>query len=209
VSGRGWEVKTLKDITSLLGDGLHGTPKYVESSEYNFINGNNIKKGKICIHETTKFISQKEFLSNKKELNDNTILISINGTIGNLAYYNQESVMLGKSVAYINCLKDVNKRFIFSYIESKSAKIYIDKELSGSTIKNLSLYSINKMPIPVPNEKEQEQIVGYLNTKTKEIDQAVTSTKEQIKILKEYKTTLISEVVTGKIDVRAAVLEAN
>ena len=38
----GWEVKTLKEITSLLGDGLHGTPKYSQNGEYYFINGNNL-----------------------------------------------------------------------------------------------------------------------------------------------------------------------
>ena len=40
--GEEWEEKMLIEITSHLGDGLHGTPKYTENGEYYFINGNNL-----------------------------------------------------------------------------------------------------------------------------------------------------------------------
>ena len=40
--GEGWIDKTILEITSLLGDGLHGTPKYEEDGDYYFINGNNL-----------------------------------------------------------------------------------------------------------------------------------------------------------------------
>jgi len=48
----------------------------------------------------------------------------------------------------------------------------------------------------------QEKIVTYLNEKLKCIDKSIASIKKQIELQKEYRTTLISEVVTGKIDVR-------
>ena len=37
-----WQKVRLKDVVSILGDGLHGTPKYDDSGEYFFINGNNL-----------------------------------------------------------------------------------------------------------------------------------------------------------------------
>ncbi|WP_431156751.1 restriction endonuclease subunit S [Winogradskyella poriferorum] len=60
--------------------------------------------------------------------------------------------------------------------------------------------------LPVPPVDEQEQIVAYIKTKHNEIDKTLSVLKKEIKYLNEYKTTLISEVVTGKIDVREEVL---
>ena len=197
-----WEVKRMNFISTKIGDGLHGTPNYVEESVFPFINGNNIGDGVIMITDRTKFVSEEEYKSNQKTLTSNTILMSINGTIGNLAFYNGESAMLGKSVAYINLESNVNKEFIYYYLKSEIAKDYINMELSGSTIKNLSLYSINKTPMPYPTKDEQLEIVNYIKTKMLEIGTIISKTHQEIELLKEYKTAIISEVVTGKIDVR-------
>ena len=53
---------------------------------------------------------------------------------------------------------------------------------------------------------EQNKIVQFLESKTKEIDEIISKAKQEIELLKEYKTALISEVVTGKVDVRDVVL---
>jgi len=60
--------------------------------------------------------------------------------------------------------------------------------------------------LPVPPIGEQEEIVDFIKTKHNEIDKTLSVLKKEIKYLNEYKTTLISEVVTGKIDVREEVL---
>lgn len=51
--------------------------------------------------------------------------------------------------------------------------------------------------------EEQQQIVEYLDKKIAETNEAVQIIKDEIELLKEYKETLIYEVITGKIDVRA------
>lgn len=66
--------------------------------------------------------------------------------------------------------------------------------VSGDFILNLRYY--------IPSVKEQQQIAEYLDKKTEEIDSTVNKFKVQIDKLKEYRQALITEVVTGKIDVR-------
>ena len=83
-----WKWKQIKEITSVLGDGLHGTPVYSEAGEYYFINGNNLSDKKIKIKENTKRVTIKEYEKYKKPLNENTIFVSINGTLENTAFYN-------------------------------------------------------------------------------------------------------------------------
>jgi type I restriction enzyme S subunit len=82
----GWKEVQLKDVVSILGDGLHGTPEYSEDGEYYFVNGNNLSEGKIVITQETKRVSHSEYLKYKKELGDRTLFVSINGTLGNIAY---------------------------------------------------------------------------------------------------------------------------
>lgn len=61
---------------------------------------------------------------------------------------------------------------------------------------------INGLPITIPDLSEQKQIVSYLDSKISSINGIIIKIKENIKLLEEYKTSLIHHVVTGKIDVR-------
>ena len=152
--------KSLQEISSKIGDGIHGTPQYVVGSNIYFINGNNLSSGRIIITNETKQVSIKDKIANDKALNSNTVLLSINGTIGNVAFYQGEQIMLGKSVAYIN-LKKVNRDFVFTYLNSGRTLIYFQDNLTGSTIKNLGLKAIRETPIILPSKNEQTQIGNF------------------------------------------------
>jgi len=56
--------------------------------------------------------------------------------------------------------------------------------------------------LPFPSRDEQQQIVEYLDEQTQKIDSTIEKETQRIELLKEYRQSLISEVVTGKIDVR-------
>ena len=58
--------------------------------------------------------------------------------------------------------------------------------------------------LPVPPTLEQERIVNFLQVRTKEIDAALGRVRRQIELMQEYRTRLIADVVTGKLDVRDA-----
>ena len=60
--------------------------------------------------------------------------------------------------------------------------------------------------IPLPPVSEQIAIVEYLNLSTTEIDISIARAKRQIELLNEYRTRLVADVVTGKLDVRDAIL---
>ena len=112
-----WDYKKLSKLCSRIGDGLHGTPEYLNDSDIYFINGNNLNNGKIELNSNTKKVSVEEFENNFIPLNENSLLLSINGTIGSMAFYNDEKVMLGKSAAYLNFNSGINK--FYYYIFSK------------------------------------------------------------------------------------------
>lgn len=157
-----WKWVRLRDIIAVLGDGIHGTPEFSDAGEYYFINGNNLVKGKIIVKADTKKVSHEEFEKYKKPLDENTILISINGTIGNYAFYNGEPVILGKSACYFSLIGGIDKEYICRLLNTQHFLDYAVKEATQTTIKNVSLKSMRMLPVPLPPLAEQKRIVKKL-----------------------------------------------
>ena len=201
--GGGWEEKSIKELTTVLGDGLHGTPKYTIEGEYHFINGNNLTDGAIEIKENTKRVSVEEYNKYKKNLNDRTVLVSINGTLGNVAFYNAEKVILGKSACYFNLKDTVNKHFVKYVLISPYFLQYAHKEATGATIKNVSLKTMREFIIPLPTLKSQEIIVQKLDALNAETKKLEAIYQQKINDLDELKKSVLQkafagELVTGK-----------
>ena len=66
---------------------------------------------------------------------------------------------------------------------------------------------LGKFPLPLPPLSEQAAIAEYLGKATADIDSAIARARRQIDLVQEYRTRLIADVVTGKLDVREAVAE--
>ncbi len=184
-----WEEVRLEDITSIIGDGLHGTPAYDENGEYYFINGNNLEDGKIILKNGTKRISEEEYNKIKKNLSNRTIFIGINGTLGNLAIYNNEKVALGKSACYLNIKNDVNKLFIYYILKNYDFQDYAGLFATGATIKNLSLKAIRNYKFKLPSLNIQQKIVNLISN----YDNLIENNNKRIKLLENMAEELYKE----------------
>ena len=190
-----WEEKKLYELSNKIGDGIHSTPIYSDNGKYFFINGNNIKNNKIFIYETTKKVDEEEYSKYKLLLDDNTILISINGTIGNLGYYNYEKVILGKSCGYIK-LKDENDKYFFlNLLKTKKIQSYFFQELTGTTIKNLSLQTLKNTIIKLPTLEEQEKIGNFLSS----VDKKISIVEEKLNLFNQYKKGIMQKIFSQKL----------
>ncbi len=158
-----WEEKPLKDLTDVIGDGIHGTPIYTENGEYYFINGNNFSGVEIRIKPETKRVNHIEYDKYKVNLNDKTVFVSINGTLGKTAFYNNEKIILGKSACYLNLKENLNKFYLRYFFCSKEFIDYANEKATGSTIKNLGLKAIRNLIIFVPPIPEQTEIVRIID----------------------------------------------
>ncbi|KAB1067957.1 hypothetical protein F6U93_08425 [Tamlana haliotis] len=184
-----WENTNLLNVTSKIGDGLHGTPKYDENGEYYFINGNNLKQGKVEIKAETKKIGEEEYQKIKKELNDRTVFVSINGTLGNVGIYNDEKIALGKSACYLNINQDVSKLYIRYILESEKFQSYAEAFATGSTIKNLGLKAIRNYEFPLPPLPTQKKIASILSA----YDDLIENNLKRIQLLEETAQRLYKE----------------
>ena len=158
-----WDKVKLAETVSLLGDGLHGTPIYNPNGAYTFINGNNLSSGFIIVKEDTKRVSVDEYNKYKKDLTDRTVLVSINGTIGNVALYRGEKCILGKSACYLNVKKEYSRKFIYYVLTHPNFQNYAVSVATGTTIKNVSLKQMRDYEFFCPPLPEQKRIAGILS----------------------------------------------
>ena len=185
-----WEQRKLGDLCSEIGDGLHSAPIYDEKGSYFFINGNNLVNGKIIIDENeTKKVSQNIFNDNNKNLDNTTLLLSINGTIGNLAYYQGEQVMLGKSAAYLKC-KFVDKTYLYGVLQTNLILKSFMASLTGTTIKNLGLEVIKNTYIFSPKVNEQVKIGKYFHN----LDNLITLHQRKLEKLQNIKKACLEKM---------------
>ena len=194
-----WAWTTLHNITTIIGDGLHGTPQYDSSGDYYFINGNNLLEHKIRIKEDTKRVSEKEYLKYQKPLNETTILVSINGTIGNIGTYNGEKVVLGKSACYFNISSLLHKVYFCYLLESDYFLKYALNSATGSTIKNVPLKAINDFFVPLPPLAEQERIVCEIKRWFALIDQIEQGKVDLQATIKQAKSKILDLAIHGKL----------
>lgn len=189
----------LREITTILGDGLHGTPKYNKNGDYYFINGNNLENGKIIIKSDTEKVDDAEYQKYKKELNDNTVLVSINGTIGNIAFYNNEKIILGKSACYFNLISSSFKNYIYLLIKTSFFLVYATTNATGSTIKNVSLDTMRNFLLPLPPLSEQKRIVSAIEKAFEQID-IIEKNKLNLKTyIKQTKSKVLDLAIHGKL----------
>jgi type I restriction enzyme S subunit len=191
-----WNEVILEGVVSVLGDGLHGTPNYDDNGDYYFINGNNLSDGKIVIKDSTKRANKNEYEKYKKDLNDRTILVSINGTIGNVALYNNEKCILGKSACYFNVVQEVDKHFIKYVVTNKNFQEYIHNFANGTTIKNVSLNTMREYPFLLPPLQEQQTIASILSS----LDDKVDLLHRQNKTLEALAETLFRQWIVEEAD---------
>ena len=173
---KGWHVELLKDVCNGIGDGLHGTPEYDEVGIYPFINGNNLTNGTSEITPSTRMVNIETYANHYIEISDNAILLSINGTLGKLALYNGEKVMLGKSACYCNLRPEINREFVYGVMRTNAFAEFLESNATASTIKNVGLKAIRNFRLIVPPDDLQTKFVAF----SRRIDKSKVSVQKSL-----------------------------
>jgi type I restriction enzyme S subunit len=115
-----------------------------------------------------------------------------------VVYVGKEELYVGGDIIILKPFSEFDSEFLSYQINSEC--IRIQRELNGRGGIIVHIYSKNfkDMWFPTPSLSEQNQIVSYLDEHTQLIDKTISVEERRIELLKEYRQSLISEVVTGK-----------
>ena len=94
--------------------------------------------------------------------------------------------------------------FVRFYVGSQPFQEQIDMAKSGVAIEHFGPTHLKRMWVALPTRSEQEVIVRFIESRLAPLAAAAANAESAIKVLREYRTRLIADVVTGKLDVREA-----
>jgi len=208
----GWDVKKLKHISKVFGRiGFRGytTDDIVDKTKgVVTISPSNIKNDVFNLNSVTYLSFEKYYESPEIMIfTDDIIIVKTGSTIGKTTIIPDKTpkMTINPQLIVLKNLKILPK-FLYYQTVCKFIKESFKVEQTGSTTPTIAQEKINNFPILKPPSQEQQQIVDYLDNETTKIDKLVDIESKRIVLLKEYRQSLISEVVTGKVDVRDEVL---
>ncbi len=201
-----WAILSLKHLSRKIVDGAHFTPTYVDSG-VPFLRVTDLSNSSIdrkIDWTNVKYIPKVEHKELIKRANPERgdILLSKNGTIGLTRVIDwDEEFSFFVSLCLIKPIEKLSANYFEFFFNCPIVDRQINDGSSRTSVTNLHLEKIKELLIILPPLSEQQEIVSYLDKQTSKIDKAIAQKQEQIVKLKEYKQSLINEVVTGKIKV--------
>lgn len=121
--------------------------------------------------------------------------------VGKIYHYINGKFGFHQRVYKMSNFKNILGKFFFFYFSSLFEKVALDGG-AKSTVDSLRKAHFDRFIITIPEINEQFRIIEYIEHKTYKIDGLISKQKTLIEKLKEYRTSIISHAVTGKIDVR-------
>ncbi len=200
-----WEVKKMKYVVKKIADIGHYMPDTVSVGKPYLMTGDILDRASLINFSNCKQIAEKDFLKLSKKIRPmiDDLIFARYATIGTVCYVDIEKDFL---VSY-SCVtikpnpKSIMGKYLFYYLKSDAFSKEIKKYINSNTQGNVGIDSLYKARLVIPQILEQNNIVNYIEKNNHKIYKAIKLQQEQIIKLKEYKTTLMDSVVTGKVRV--------
>lgn len=205
-----WEIPRLKQCAIKISKGT--TPstegrEILETGPVRFLKAENINEGKITNKPLCYINEETNRVLGRSQLEENDVLFVIAGaTLGKTAVVTKEILPANtnQAVAFIRPNKRIFPNYMEMWLQSLRIKELIWLNAVQSAQPNLSMADLGNFVCPTPPHDEQIQILGFVDKVTKPLITTISCLEHEIELLKEYRTRLVSDVVTGKLDVREA-----
>ncbi len=201
----GWEVKKLKFACELIKDGTHLPPTRVESG-IPLLSVRNLQNGIFSFRDDDSMISIKDYeelSKNFKPQAGDVLLAIVGATLGKSAiiFEGMDEFFIQRSLAVFRTSESFNSEFLNFFFQSQKFQDVLWLNVGFSAQPGIYLGTLENFSIPSPTAMEQKYIVLYLEKEIKNIDSTIENVSSEIELLKEHRSSLITNAVTGKVKV--------
>lgn len=209
---REWKISRLDflcDLFGRVGWKALKSDEYVEEG-YIFLSTPNIKNNEID-YENVNYITEERYLESPEIMleNGDVLLVKDGSTLGivNIVRNLPRPTTVNSSIGVLkNKSSLLFEKFLYYFLLSHYSQNIINRIKGGMGVPHLFQADIKKFVVLLPDKNEQKRIVECLDEQTHKIDTSIKKEIQRIELLKEYRQSIISEVVTGKVDVRDEVV---
>lgn len=202
-----WEIRKLKYEVTFTGG---GTPSKAKAEFWNgdipWVSPKDMKFS--VINDTEDHISALAVTESATKIIDpgTVLVVVLSGILRRKipVAINNVSVALNQDMKALKPKGRLYTDYIFALIEGCQKALLTEWTKQGATVESIEHELMANSFIPIPPKKEQLEIVKYLKEANKSTYLVIFQARQEISLLREYRTRLISDVVTGKLDVREA-----
>ena len=199
-----WTVSKPKYLTKRIVDGTHHTPEYVDEG-VPFLTVKNLTAGFGIDFSEVKYVTEEAHIELCKRANPETgdLLVTKDGTLGVVRVIEDErEFSIFVSLALVKPIhKKIDPYFLRYVLESKTVFDQFQAWKAGSALKHIHLVDLSNVLIPLPPIEEQKEIAAELKTRINHYQSTEERVFTQIERLQEYRQSLITAAVTGKLEV--------
>jgi len=198
-----WEVKNLKRVCRKITDGEHISPNLSESG-VPLLSAKDIRDREIQ-YDVDKFISYEDaerFIRLCKPSKDDLLIVSRGATIGRVAVIDGDQFFcLMGSVILLKLNIYAHPIFLYFLLNKTSIKEELLLTSSSSAQQAIYLVDVADLVIQLPPMNELCEIANYLDNFEKQFQAIIGNVEKQIEKLQEYRRSLITAAVTGKLEI--------
>ena len=204
-----WDVLPLKRwVSTKITDGPHKTPDFLPAG-VPFLSAEAVSDGRLDFSRRRGFISQEihEMYCRKcRPQRDDIFMCKSGATTGKVAMVETDdefSVWSPLALIRVDAQRVIAK-LLFRVLQSRYLQGQVRDTWSYGTQPNLAMRAMERLVIALPPLDEQRAILGWLNGPLLRSYRTADLARREIELVHEYRTRLIADVVTGKLDVREA-----
>jgi type I restriction enzyme S subunit len=198
-----WEVGSLTKYLESIVDYRGRTPEKIEQGIF-LVTARNIKGGRIDYSLSEEYVSpeQSAMFMQRGSLKSGDILFTMEAPLGEVANVDRTEICLAQRVVKFRGLPARLDNYFGKYvIMSDGFQFQLQSNATGSTALGLKSSKLNLLKIALPPLSEQRLITRFIDNRTNQIETLIEKAERGIELLTEYRTALITDVVTGKVDV--------
>ena len=205
-----WEVNSLRATSHSIQTGPFGSQ--LHASDYvndgtPVINPSHLSDGSIHADDRISVTENMTERLSRHKLLSGDVILARRGELGRCALVSdeEEGWLCGTGSLRVRPKSDMFKPpYLLLFISSQRVRDALQLSSIGATMENLNAGMVSRLRVLRPSRSEQAAIVSQVNQTTAMIGRGVAAAQGEIELLREYRTRLIAEVVTGKLDVREA-----
>lgn len=197
-----WKDIKLKTISTRITKGT--TPSTIggqihHAGEIRFLRGENIGLNGDMIQYPEYFIDEEtDKILQRSRIRSGDLLFVIAGTLGKVVIVPDDALPANtnQAVCLISLHNDINRKYIFYYLQSQYINSVIDLNKVQTAQPNLSIENVGNIRIKYPPRETQKQIADFLDKETARIDTLISKKQKQIELLQEKRQAIITQSVT-------------
>ncbi len=202
-----WVLTPIKYLTDKVGSGVTptGGADVYQQEGIIFLRSQNIYPTGLQLDDVVYISEEIDNNMSATRVNKGDVLLNITGaSIGRCFTYDiDERANVNQHVCIIRPKQTLlNGKYLQYIFNSNAGQNFISSVQNGANREGLNFEQIKNFSIPTPTIEEQEGIILFLREKLSKIDKSQIEIEHQLSDLKSYKSSLITEAVTGKIDLR-------